>query len=157
MGVDMARKDIISDEIRRNEQMQSLGDNYPAIAALFNVRPEIDNPTPQGTIPKRLTLRDAFGVVAQAAPTDLAAIGNVPGWIVDRVEAAMSANDRVATGNFLAIIGTYLSAPSKTALAAMLQATELDPTWQATVAGDSLAAALGLGTVMAADVQEALN
>lgn len=153
----MARKDIIKAEIDSNAEMQALGDNYPAVAALFNARPLVANPTPQGTIPKRLTLRDAFGVIAQAAPADLAAIGNVPGWIVDRVEAAMAANDRIAMGNFLAIIGTYLSDPSKAALTAMLQTTELDPTWQATVQGDSIAMTLGLGTVTAADVQGALN
>ena len=153
----MARRDIIRVAIDSNPAMQALGDNYPAVAALFNARPQVANPAQQQQVAKRLSLRDAFGAIAQAAPADLAAIGNVPGWIVDRVEAAMAANDRVATANFLAIIGTYLSGSSKTALTAMLQATEPDPAWTATIPGDSIAMTLGVAPVTAADVQEALN
>lgn len=153
----MARKDIIKAEIDRNAAMQALGDNYPAVAALFNERPQIENPMPQGQTPKRLVLRDAFGAIAQAAPTDLAKLAQVPGWMVDRAEAAMTANDRTAIANYLAIIGGFLSEASRAALTTMLAATEPDPAWTATIPGDSIAMTLGLGAVSAADVQEALN
>jgi hypothetical protein len=50
-----------------------------------------------------------------------------------------------------------LSQQSLAALTALMQATEPDPAWTATIPGDSIAMTLGLGVVRAADVQEALN
>ena len=149
----MTRKDMIKTEIDSNEAMQTLGDNYPAIAALFNVRPQIPNPVEQQQVPKRLGNRDLFAAIP---PTEARALYMIPGYR-DDVQRAAEAGDRTALQMYVAIAGTDLSQQSLAALAALLQETEADPAWQATVAGDSIAMTLGLGAVTAADVQEALN
>ena len=149
----MTRKDMIKTEIDSNEAMQTLGDNYPAIASLFNERPQVSNPTPQGTVPKRLGIRDLFAAIT---PTEARALYMIPGYR-DDVQRAAEAGDRTALQMYVAIAGPDLSQQSLAALAALLQETEADPAWQATVAGDSIAMTLGLGAVPAEDVQEALN
>lgn len=59
----MTRKDIIKAEIDGNPTMQALGDNYPAIAALFNARPQVTNPAEQQQVAKRIGIRDLFAVI----------------------------------------------------------------------------------------------
>ncbi len=131
--------------------------NYPAIAAQLNARISISNPSPQQQTPKRLTLAGIFAVIATAAPADVAKLAAIPGWIVERVETALAANDRATMQNYLAIVSTGLSSASKAALQQLLAETEADPSWQATVAGQSRAEELGLGVVTASDVQRVLN
>lgn len=149
----MARKDIIKTQIASNAAMQALGDNYPAVAALFNERPQAPNPTPQAQVAKRLGIRDLFGAIK---PAEARALYMIPNFRND-VQAAAEAGDREALQMYVAIAAPDLSQQSLADLAALMQATEADPTWTATVAGDSIAMTLGLGVVSAADVQEALN
>lgn len=149
----MARKDIIKAEIDSNTTMQALGDNYPAIAALFNARPQVANPSQQQQVPKRLGIRDLFGAIT---PAEARALYMIPGFR-DDVQAAAEAGDRVALQMYVAIAAPDLSQQSIAALTALMQATEADPTWTATIAGDSIAMTLGVAPVSAADVQEALN
>lgn len=149
----MARKDIIKAEIDGNVAMQALGDNYPAIAALFNARPQVTNPAEQQQVAKRIGIRDLFAVIT---PTEARSLYMIPGYR-DDVQKAAEAGDRVALQMYIAIAGSDLSQQSIAALAALMAETEPDPTWTATIAGDSIAMTLGLGMVTAADVQEALN
>lgn len=149
----MARKDIIKAEIQSNPAMQALGDNYPAVAALFNERPQVDNPAQQQQVAKRLGIRDLFGAIT---PTEARALYMIPGFR-DDVQDAADAGDRVALQMYVAIAAPDLSQQSLAALTALMQATEVDPAWQATIAGDSIAMTLGVAPVSAADVQEALN
>ena len=149
----MTRRDIIRAEINSNAAMQALGDNYPAIAALFNARPQVTNPAQQQQVPRRLGIRDLFGAIT---PAEARALYMIPGFR-DDVQKAAEAGDRVALQMYVAIAAPDLSQQSLTALAALMQATEADPAWQATVPGDSIAMALGVAPVSAADVQEALN
>lgn len=149
----MARKDIIRTEIDSNATMQALGDNYQAIAALFNERPQVANPLQQQQVPKRLGIRDLFDAIQ---PSEARALYMIPGFR-DDVQAAAEAGDRVALQMYVAIAAPDLSQQSLTALAAIMLATEADPTWTATIAGDSIAMTLGVAPVTAADVQEALN
>lgn len=149
----MARKDIIKTEIQSNATMIALGDNYQAIAALFNERPQIDNPAQQQQVAKRLGIRDLFGAIT---PTEARALYMIPGFR-DDVQDAAEAGDRAALQMYVAIAAPDLSQQSLAALVALMQATELDPTWTATIAGDSIAMTLGVAPVSAADVQEALN
>ncbi len=131
--------------------------DYQGIANALNLAPSIDNQMPQPDIPKRLTLSGIFAVVAQAAPTDVVKLGDIAGWIVDRTEEAIKANDRLQMTNYLAICSGKLSVASKTALQSLLAETEPDPNWSATIAGQSRAQVLGLGTVSAVDIQKVLN
>ncbi len=149
----MARKVIIKAEIDGNAAMQALGDNYPAIASLFNDRPQLPNPVMQSQVPKRLGIRDLFGAIT---PTEARALYMIPGFR-DDVQEAAEAGDRVALQMYVAIAAPDLSQQSLAALAALMQATEPDPAWPETVAGDSVAMTLGLGLVSAVDVQEALH
>lgn len=149
----MARKDIIKTEIQSNAAMIALGDNYQAIAALFNERPQIDNPAQQQQVAKRLGIRDLFGAIT---PAEARALYMIPGFR-DDVQAAAEAGDRVALQMYVAIAAPDLSQQSLTALTALMVATEPDPAWTATVPGDSIAMTLGVAPVTAADVQEALN
>lgn len=149
----MARKDIIKAEIDGNSAMQAIGDNYPAIALLFNARPQVTNPAEQQQVAKRIGIRDLFAVIT---PAEARALYMIPGYR-DDVQKAAEAGDRVALQMYIAIAGSDLSQQSIAALAALMAETEPDPTWTATIAGDSIAMTLGLGMVTAADVQEALN
>lgn len=149
----MTRKDIIKAEIDSNTTMQALGDNYPAIAALFNARPPVANPAPQQQVPKRLGIRDLFGAIT---PAEARALYMIPGFR-DDVQEAAEAGDRAALQMYVAIAAPDLSQQSIAALTALMQATEADPAWTATVPGDSVAMTLGVAPVSAADVQEALN
>jgi hypothetical protein len=149
----MARKGIIRAEIDSNTAMQALGDNYPAVAALFNERPQVANPAPQQQVAKRLGIRDLFGAIT---PAEARALYMIPGYR-DDVQEAAEAGDRVALQMYVGIAASDLSQQSLAALAALMQATEPDPAWTATIPGDSIAMTLGLGVVRAADVQEALN
>ena len=149
----MARKDIIKTEIQSNATMIALGDNYQAIAALFNERPQIDNPAQQQQVAKRLGIRDLFAAIT---PTEARALYMIPGFR-DDVEDAAESGDRVALQMYVAIAAPDLSQQSLAALVALMQATEADPAWTATIAGDSIEMTLGVAPVSAADVQEALN
>lgn len=131
--------------------------DYAGIAQRLNAQTIEANPEAQGQTPKRLTLDVIFNTIAMAAAADVAKLKDIPGWIVDRVEGALAANDRAKMGNYLAIVGSQLSAASKTALTSLLAETEPDPNWVSVVSGPSVAAELRLGVVTAADVQRVLN
>lgn len=131
--------------------------DYQGIANKLNEHPLTDNPEPQQQTPKRLTLSVIFATIATATPADVAKLKDIPGWIVDRTEAALAANDRTTLNNYLAIVSSQLAASSKAALVALLAETEADPAWQAQAAGQSRAEVLGLGVVMGADVQRVLQ
>lgn len=149
----MTRRDIIRAEINSNAAMQALGDNYPAIAALFNARPQVTNPAQQQQVPRRLGIRDLFGAIT---PAEARALYMIPGFR-DDVQTAAEAGDRIALQMYVAIAAPDLSQQSIAALTALMQATEADPAWTATVPGDSVAMTLDVAPVTAADVQEALN
>lgn len=130
--------------------------DYQGIANSLNEQPPVANPQTQPQTPKRLVLSEIFAAIATATPTDVAKLSNIPGWIVDRTEAALAANDRATLSNYLAIVSSQLAASSKTALVALLAETEADPSYQAQVAGQSRAQVLELGFVRASDVQRVL-
>lgn len=128
--------------------------NYPGIAAKLNERPLLDNPVPQGNIPKPLTLSYIFSKVAAV---DIPKLNLIPGWIVDRVEQAMNSNDRVSLANYLATVEGQLSQTSQAALSSALSETVPDPNWNHKISGQSRAQVLGIDPVMDSDVQMVLN
>jgi len=117
------------------------GQDYPAIAATLNGRPSVSNPTPQGTTPKQLTLSEFFRAAASVDPAGaMTAIGTFA--------PLMSIMQ-----DYLAIFSSILNDGADAALLALFAQTEPDPSWQATIPGDSIATALGLPTVSEMDVQ----
>ena len=134
--------------------------DYSAVAAALNTVEMTANPEPQEQTPRRIGMLDVFNAIATAAPADLAKAGAVPGWMIDRAEECMHANDRLGMGNWLVSIGAVagLSAAAKGALSALLAQTEADPDWTATVPGAARWQSAGLtGPVIAAAVQEAVH
>lgn len=133
-----------------------LGDDYPQIAALLNAPTPIANPvTEPPTVPYPPTLKEIYAVIPVA---EAAAIYNKAGLSAD-IRNAIDSGDPEYLAMMLAIVAELgiISAPTIAALTALLQRTQPDPTWTATIAGPSLAAAAGLGTVTAAQVQAEMN
>ena len=133
-----------------------LGDDYPAIAARLNAPTSIDNPVAEpAQVPHPPTLKEIYAVIPVA---EAAAIYNKPGLSAD-IRNAIDSGDPEYLQMMLAIVleMQIISAQTATGLALLLQRTQPDPAWSATIAGPSLAAAAGLGTVTAADVQSVLN
>lgn len=152
MNYEILKTEITQDEYADLRDAQ----DYEGIAAALNLISLVDNPVRQTNTPKRLTLGGIFSTIAATTPADVAKLALIPGWIVDRAEEAINANDRESMANYLAIAGSQLSAGSKAALAALLAEVEPDPSWQAYIAGQSVAQSLGLGVVTSSDVQRVL-
>jgi hypothetical protein len=133
-----------------------LGDDYPAIAARLNAPSVIDNPvTEPATVPHPPTLKEIYAVIPVA---EAAAIYDKAGLSAD-IRNAIDSGDPEYLQMMLAIVleMQIISAQTATALALLLARTQPDPTWTAQIAGPSLAAAAGLGTVSAAQIQQAMN
>lgn len=133
-----------------------LGDNYTAIADRLNAPTEIDNPVTEAPqVPHPPTLNEIY----EAMPiSEVAAIYNKPGLSGD-IRNAIDSGVPEYTAMMLAIVVEMGIVGSDTALtlATLLQRTQPDPSWSATIAGPSLAANAGLGTVTSAQVQAVLN
>jgi hypothetical protein len=152
MNYEILKTEIMRDVYAAMREAQ----DYQGIATALNRAEVVSNPEPQGNAPKRLTLAGIFAVIATTTPADVAKLSAIPGWVVERAEAAIGANDRASMANYLAIAGSQLSAASKTALTALLAETEPDPNWQEYTSGATVADTLGLGVVRASDVQRVL-
>lgn len=133
-----------------------LGDNYEAIAAALNAPTSIDNPVTEApTVPHPPTLKEIYAVIPVA---EAAAIYNKAGLSAD-IRNAIDGGDPEYLQMMLALVleMQIISPQTATALALLLARTQPDPAWTATIAGPSLAAAAGLGTVTSAAVQAAMN
>lgn len=129
--------------------------DYEAIAARLNAPTVIDNPqTEPAQVPHPPTLKEIYAIIPVA---EAAAIYNVAGLSAD-IRNAIDSGDGDYLAMMLAIVLDLgiVSAQTATALAMLLQRTQADPAWTATIAGPSLAHAAGLGTVTAAQVQAVL-
>ena len=130
--------------------------NYPEIAAVLNTPTSVENPekTP-AQVPHPPTLKEIYAVIPVS---EAAAIYSKPGLSAD-IRNAIDSGDADYLNMMLAIVleMQIISAQTATGLAMLLQRTQDDPTWSAEIAGPSIAAAAGLGTVTAAQVQAAMN
>ncbi len=130
--------------------------DYEAIAALLNAQPQIANPATEApTIAQPPSLKEIYAVIPLA---EAAAIYNKPGLSAD-IRNAIDSGDLEYMAMMMAIVAQLgiISAPTIAALTALLQRTQPDSTWSATIAGPSLAAAAGLPVVTSAQVQAAMN
>ena len=139
------------------EHAADLGQNYPAIAARLNAPTSAPNPiteAPQVATPP--TLKDVLAIVT--AEERLAIRKQLPGFVDDVRRAIDTADTDYMTVLIQdALTDNAISAQTATGLAMLLQRTQPDPAWSETIAGPSIAAAAGLGTVTAAQVQAAMN
>lgn len=135
----------------------NLGDNYQAIADKLNAPTTIANSVaaaPQVAAP--VSLKQVMALVPAA---EMVQVYKVMPQLIPDLRNAIDNNDReyMAVLLTIAATSTVISAATVTKLQTLLGSTVPDPTWSATVAGPSLAAAAGLGTVTAAMVQRELN
>lgn len=133
-----------------------LDDDYPAIAARLNAPTVIANPVaeaPQVAHPP--TLDDVLAVVPSAERVAIRALAG----FVDDVRRAIDTQNLLYMQTLIedALTASAISQQTATALALLLARTQPDPAWTATIAAPSLAAAAGLGTITAAQVQAVLN
>jgi hypothetical protein len=137
-----------------------LGDNYPAIAERLNTPIEIDNPsagqTTTTTVYPTVTLVDVLGKVPSAERVSIRQL--LPGFSED-VKGGIDSGNHLYMAGLIedALTAGAISAQTAGKLAELLAPKEVTTTQPATIAGPSLAAAAGFGTVTAADVQAELN
>ena len=135
----------------------NLGDNYQAIADKLNAPTTIVNPVaaaPQVAAP--VSLKQVMALVPAA---EMVQVYKIMPQLIPDLRNAIDNNDReyMAVLLTIAATSTVISAATVTKLQTLLGSTVPDPTWSATVAGPSLAAAAGLGVITAAMVQRELN
>lgn len=129
--------------------------DYEAIAARLSAPTTVTNPVAEAPqVPHPPTLKEIYAFIPVA---EAAAIYNKPGLSAD-IRNAIDSGDPEYLAMMLAIVLELgiISQQTATALAMLLQRTQADPTWAAQIAGPSLAAAAGLGTVTPAQVQAVL-
>lgn len=137
-----------------------LGSDYPAIAARLNAPTEIDNPrageVETTTIYPTVTLVDVLAAVPTAERVKIRQ--ELPGFS-DDVRGAIDSGNREYMTTLIedALTAQAISLQTAAALSILLAPTEVETTQTDTIAGPSLAAAAGLGTVTAAQVQAVLN
>jgi hypothetical protein len=124
--------------------------DYEGIAATLNAQPMIPNPTPQ---PQRDKFIDEETFVKTLKPQEIVTCYGQNGALVEEYRQSLQQNDRKITRQYWRGLKTLLSAETVTALEAMHDQKEPDPTWAAQIPGPSRADELGLPVVTAADVQ----
>ena len=139
-----------------DQNCADLGQNYPAIAARLNAPTSAPNPqTEPAQVAAPPTLKEIYSLIPVA---EAAAIYDKPGLSAD-IRNAIDSHDPEYLQMMLAIVAQMQIISQETAgtLAALLQRTQADPTWSATVPGPSIAQEAGFGTITAAQVQAAMN
>lgn len=139
-----------------DQNCADLGQNYPAIAARLNAPTSAPNPVTEAPqVPHPPTLKEIYSLIPVA---EAAAIYDKPGLSAD-IRNAIDSGDADYLNMMLAIVleMDIISAQTATGLAMLLQRTQDDPSWSATIPGPSIAAAAGFGTITAAQVQAAMN
>lgn len=124
---------------------------YEAIAALLNVQPEVPNPVPQGTKPRRVPFEEFIQVLK---PVDVALLyQEAPTWPDEHRRYQQAGDNATARKLWNGIKRLAFDAATVTAIDALQGATEPDPDWTPTILGPSRATALGLPRVLPSDVQ----
>lgn len=146
--------DILAQELEKTEYADLVAaQNYPAIAARLNQKPLIDNPTPQGKIPKPINILDLFRCVT---PQEGLEIYKIPNLKPD-IDHAIAGNLRDNLTALLAIASEVISVESATKIQALLNEEISDPNHQSQILGQSRAEELDIYPVADEDVQAALN
>jgi hypothetical protein len=136
---------------------------YPEIAAALNEQPQVPNPTPRGTITLQVTLPMVIAKATQAE-IDACYASEINYAVLQDVKAAIDSGNQayMATMLGVAVRKGLIGAETVAKMQALIGGTDPelqfpDSSWSATIAGDSLAMAAGLGVVTSAQVQAVLN
>lgn len=124
---------------------------WQTIADALNARATVPNPTSQPNRPKLIAWTAFLDALTNADTLKLYTYGALP----DHLKAALASNDRVVTLAIWKGLKTVLAPASITAVEALANSTEADPTWSATIQQPSIAMGLGLPFVQALDVRDA--
>jgi hypothetical protein len=150
-----ANIEIIKEELTKEEYALLVeSQDYSAIAGLLNQKPLVPNLTPQAEVPRLPTIESIAALVTNEERFAIAETRTY-----DRILDAVRQN-RIdwITGNLQTLLGGgILSQNSYDAIALKLQETQLDPSYQIQIQGQSKAELLGVYPVTASQVQEALN
>lgn len=148
-------------------ELAQYGDDYEQIAAALNAPTIVANPragekdieTTTTTTP--ITLKDVLAIVPAAERLKIRK--QLPGYI-DDVRRAIDTGDADYMSVLIVDAATdgAIGAPTVQALTELLQSDRTETittetTQPATIAGPSIAAAAGLGTVTSAQIQQAMN
>ena len=123
------------------------------LASKLNDKTLVDNPQPQQKVPVITTLEE---VSAKVTDTEVLAIAESP--IYDRILDAINQNrpDWIVGNLTILKRGGKLSQESYDAIVALLQRTELDPSYQTQIL-ISPAELAGYGVILVSDVEELLG
>lgn len=124
--------------------------DYEAIAALLNDRPTVDNPVAQPDRAKRFTWATFLALLTVAERLALYTdYGNFAGDLRRTLEQ----DDRVEMIALWTAIKTVMLPATVTKVETAFAASEPDPTWSATIPGESIAMAHGWPRCEARDIQ----
>lgn len=154
----MTLKELIKSQISTNSEFANacMSGDYDLIAARLNAPTSVPNPqTEPAQVAAPLTLKEIYSLIPVA---EAAAIYDKPGLNAD-IRNAIDSHDPEYLQMMLAIVAQMQIISQETAgtLATLLQRTQADPSWSATIPGPSIASAAGFGTITAAQVQAAMN
>lgn len=148
--------EILKTELAKPEYAELVNveqQNYPAIAQLLNNKPSIPNPVPQEAVWKCPTILELFGAIT---PTEAIELYKIP-WLVADIRTSIDLKNQANLQAYFLMIQALVSAESQANLQALLTATQLDPSYQSQIPGQSKAEELGIYPVNEIDVQGALN
>ena len=127
--------------------------NIPTFTSALNTQSLVSNPAPQGTVPKAITINEAFSIVP-----DVEAFAISETRTYDRLLDAFNHGrmDWVQDNIKTLIAGNKMTVATANALGAHMAQTEPDPNWQVQVLL-SPAQQAGFDVVYVDEVVEALN
>jgi len=140
-------------EFIRSQRALYPDESIPNFVIILNTPVLMDNPAPQATVPKQITIEQAKALVPDA---EAFAISETRTY--DRLLDAFGQKrmDWVADNIRTLVAGGVMSVETATALSALMAQTELDPNWESQVVlSPSMAA--GFVVIDTTDVMEALN
>lgn len=148
----MTLRELIEQE---KAQLAQFGDNYEAIAAALNAPTTVDNPnTTPYEVANPPTLLEIYELVGDDTAAALYDHATLSADIRNAIDSGNQAYIQMMMR--IAIKRGVLTLDQAQAVGDLLQRTQT-VTPPATIAGPSLAAAAGLGTVSSAQIQQAMN
>lgn len=124
--------------------------DYAGIVDVLNAQASVPNPEQQTNTPKRISWSE---FITALEPADVVVLYSYT-WVGD-LRSAITENDRTIAAAIWRGLTTVITAASRTAVLAKLNATEPNPDWTPTVLEPSIAMTLGLPFVTMDDVQSA--
>ena len=130
----------------------SIEKNIPLFTSALNTQSMVANPVPRGTVPKQITIEQAFALVPNVEAFPISETRTY-----DRLLDAFQRGrmDWVQDNITTLVNGGKMTLPTAQALGGLMAQTELDPNWQAQILASSAELA-GYGLIYCNEVEEAL-